>query len=206
MAYMDPYKLGEHPRTLRRRVYWTLQGMAVAGNPPRVMRIVQLQPSADWERIWTNWHECWTMEAVKINWYVVIHDILPNNERLHKIRLVDTPLCGHGEKPDTIQHRVTACDEGARIWLWNKRRIAWILRIDAVQIAPDLTTRPQFRLWPPQRHRAVLWILTQMVWYRIKESRAYTEQHYSDFLRRTRWKAYQAKHRRNNVGNYLEIL
>jgi len=45
-----------------------------------------------------------------------------------------------------------------------------------------------------------------MVWYRIKESRACTEQDYSDFLRRTRWKAYQAKHRRTNVGNFLEIL
>jgi len=39
-----------------------------------------------------------------------------------------------------------------------------------------------------------------------EESRACTEQGYSDFLRRTRWKAYQAKHRRTNVGNYLEIL
>jgi hypothetical protein len=46
----------------------------------------------------------------------------------------------------------------------------------------------------------------QMVWYIIKESRACTEQDYSDFLRRTRWKEYQAKHRRTNVGNYLEIL
>jgi len=180
--------------------------MAVAGNPPRVMHIVQLQQSADWERIWTNLHECWTTKAVKINWYVVIHDILPTNERLHKIRLVHSKLCRHCGEPDTVQRIVTACDEGARIWLWTKRRIAWILRNDPAQIPPDLTTRPQFRLRPPQRHRAVLWILTQMVWYRIKESRACTEQDYSDFLRRTRWKAYQAKYRRTNVGNYLEIL
>jgi len=180
--------------------------MAEAGNTPRVMRIMQLYPSADWERIWTKLHECWTTEAVKINWYMVIQDILPTNERLHKIRLIDSPLCGHCAEPDTVQHRVTACGEGASIWLWTKRRIAWILRIDPVHIPPDWTTRPQFRLWPPQRHRAVLWILAQMVWYRIKESRACTEQDYFDFLRRTRWKAYQAKHRPTNVGNYLEIL
>jgi len=150
MAYIDPYKLGEHPRTLLRREYWTLRGMAVAGNPPRVMRIMQLHPSADWERIWTNLHECWTTEAVKINWYVVIQDITPTNERLHKIRLVDSLLCGHCGEQDTVQHRVTVCDEGARIWLWTKRRIAWILRIDPAHIQPDWTTRSQFRLWPPQ--------------------------------------------------------
>jgi len=180
--------------------------MAVAGNPSYLMSILQLYTSADWERIWTNLHECWNTETVKINWYMVKEDILPTNERLHKIRLVDSPVCGHCGEPDTVQHRGTACGEGASIWLWTKRRLAWFLRIDPAHISPDWTTRPQFRIWPPQRHRAVLWILAQMMWNRIKESRAYTEQDYSDVLRRTRWKAYQAKYRRTNVGNYLEIL
>ena len=179
--------------------------MAEADNSPRVMRIMQRNPSADWERIWNNLHECWTTEVVKMNWYVVIQDILPTNERLHKIRLVDSPLCGNCGEPDTVQHRVPACGEGARIWIWTKRHIALILRTDPAHIPPDWT-RPQFRMWPPQRHQAVLWILAQMVWYRIKESRACNEKDYSDFLRRTRWKADQNKHRRTNVGNYLEIL
>jgi len=124
MTYIDPYKLDEYSRTLRRSVYWTLRGIAVAGNPPREMRIMQLYPSADWERIWNNLHSCWTTEAIKINWYVVIQDILITNERVPKIRLVDSPLCGHCGKPDTVQHRVIACGEGARIWLWIERRIA----------------------------------------------------------------------------------
>jgi hypothetical protein len=171
--------------------------MALAGNPPRVMRIMQLHPSEDWERIWTNLHECST-EAVKINWYVVIQDILPTNERLHKIRLVDSPLCGQCGELDTVQHRVTACDEDLALDQTT-------YSIDPAHIPLDWT-RSQFRLWPPRRPRAVLWKLAQMAWYRIKQSRACTEQDYSDFLRRTRWNAYQAKHRRTNVGNYLEIL
>jgi hypothetical protein len=124
MVYIDPYNLGEHPRMLRRRVYRTLRGMAVAGNPPRVMLIMQHRPSADWERIWANLHECLATEA--LNWYVVIQYILPTNERLHEIRLVHSPLCGHCGEPERVQHRVTACGKGARIWLWIKRRIAWI--------------------------------------------------------------------------------
>ena len=131
----------------------------VRSYPPRVMRIMQLHPSADWERIWTNLHEFWTTEAVKINWYVVIQVIKPTNERLHKIRLVDSPLCGHCGEPDTFHHRVTACGEGARNWPWSKRRIAWILPIDSAHVRPDWTTRPQFRLWPLQSHRTVLRIL-----------------------------------------------
>jgi hypothetical protein len=170
MSYTDTYKLCEQPRTLRRRAYWTLRGMAEAGNPPYVMRKMQLLPSADWKRIWTNLHECWTTKAVKINWYVVLPDILPTNERVHKIRLVDSSLCGHCGEPDTVQHSATACGEGASICFWTKRRIARILRIDPAHVSPDWTTRPQFRLRPPQRHQTVLRILAQMVWYRIKES------------------------------------
>jgi len=107
MTYIDPYMLGEHHLTLHRRVYWTLRGMAEASNPPRVIGIMQLHPSADWERIWTNLHQCWATETVKINWYVAIQDILPNNESLHKIRLLDSPLCGHCGESDTVQHRVS---------------------------------------------------------------------------------------------------
>ena len=124
MAYIDPYKLGEHPRTLCRSVYWTLRRMAEAGNSLRVMRIMQLHSSADWERIWTNLHECLTTETVKINWYVMIQDTLPTDEHLHKIRLVDSPLCGHCGEPDTAQLRVITCGEGWRIWLWTKQRAA----------------------------------------------------------------------------------
>jgi hypothetical protein len=134
MEYTNSCKLGEHARSLRRTVYWTLRGIAEAGNPQRVMHIKQLHPSADSETICTNLHECWMTKAVKINWYVVTHDTLPTNERPHKSRLVDSSLCGHYGEPDTVQHRVTACGEWTRIWLWTKRRIAWILRIDPAHI------------------------------------------------------------------------
>jgi len=146
--------------------------MAEAGNLPRVMRIRQLHPSADWKRIWKNLHAFWTTEAIRVNWYGVIHDILPTNEHLHKIHLVDSSHRSQCGEPDTFQHRMTECGEGTRIWNWTKRRIAWILPTDPANIPQDWTTRPKFQLRPPQRHRAVLWILVQMVWYRTKEDRA----------------------------------
>ena len=114
--------------------------MAEAGNPPRLMRIMQILPSADWERIWTNLNKCWATEAVTINWYVVIHDILPTNGRLHKIRLVDSTLCGHCREQDTVQYRGTARGEGARIWVWTKQCISCILRIDPAHIPPAIAT------------------------------------------------------------------
>jgi hypothetical protein len=72
IAYLEPQRQGEHPRTFRRRVYWTLRALAEAGSPPLVMRIIQLYPAAHWERIWINLHNCWATEAVKVTWYMVI--------------------------------------------------------------------------------------------------------------------------------------
>jgi hypothetical protein len=154
IAYLEPKRQGENTRTFRGRVYWTLRALE-AGTPPRVMRILQLYPAAHWERIWINLHNCWTTESVKLTWYMVIRDILPTNERLYKIQLADSPLCRQCGALDTVLRRVTECGEGARIWEWTKRRIAWILHTDPANIPPD-RTRPQFQLWPPTRNRTVL--------------------------------------------------
>jgi len=51
-----------------------------------------------------------------------------------------------------------------------------------------------------------MWILAHMVWYKITERNACTEQDYMDFLQRTRWKAFRHTQRRSKVGNYLAIL
>jgi hypothetical protein len=50
-------------------------------------------PTTDWGRVWANLHTTWAEDAIKVNWFKVIHDILPTNERLHAIRLTGTPLC-----------------------------------------------------------------------------------------------------------------
>ena len=64
----------------------------------------------------------------------------------------DYGLDGPGieSEPDTVQHRMTECGEGTRIWNWTKRCIAWILITHPANIPQDWTTKPQFQLWPPQ--------------------------------------------------------
>jgi hypothetical protein len=115
-------------------------------------------------------------------------------------------LCSTCGERDTLMHRITECGEGREIWKWTRKRIAWILRTDPVWIPQERTLRPQFHIWPPRRHRAVLWIIAHMVWYRIQESRTPSAQENFDFLRRARWKAYQDTGRMKKIGNYLTIL
>jgi hypothetical protein len=46
------------PRAFRRRVYDTLRMMSTAGNRPRDMGIMQLHPTTDWARVWSNLRTC----------------------------------------------------------------------------------------------------------------------------------------------------
>jgi len=88
-----------------------------------------------------------------------------------------------GEK-DTSLHRIIGCGAGLAIWEWTRERIAWILRTDPSRIPEEWILRLQFHIWPPQRHKVVLWILAHMVWFRMRERRVPSAQEYSDFLRR----------------------
>jgi predicted RNA-binding Zn-ribbon protein involved in translation (DUF1610 family) len=205
-AYMEPPKLGEHTPTCGARIYETLRKIKMAANPPRNARITMRCPTTDWGRVWANLHGTWEADSFKANRYKVIHDILPTNERLHAIRLTVTPLCPNCGKHDTVIHRIIQCGKGQKIWEWTKNRIAWILRIDPVWIPNEWATRPQFKLWPPQRHRAVLWIPANLVWWRTRGGWTLSAQEYFDFLRTTRWKANQDTGRAAQVGNYLTIL
>jgi hypothetical protein len=73
--------------------------------------------------------------------------------------------------------------------------------MDPAWIPHEWTLRPQFHIWPPQRHMAVLWITAHMVWYRVQESRTPSVHGYLDFLRRALWNGYQETGRVNKVGN-----
>ena len=186
MAYIRPLRQTEPLKTFRRRMYGTLYTMAQAGRAQPEMRITQLHPRTDWKQVWKNLHETWVPDPLKAIWYKVIHDILPTNERLNKIKLTNTTQFRECRDQDTIMHRLTTCGRGNLTW--TKAR----LRTDPAQISNEWLVRPQFHLWPPQRRRATLWILVHMIWFRTQMNQALSAHDYSDFLRRARWKAYQA--------------
>jgi hypothetical protein len=170
------------------------------------MRITKLHPTTDWAKVWSNLHTTRSSDTLKATWYMIIHDILPTNERLHAIHLTVYSRCRTCGENDTIKHPIAECDEGAEIRRWTRVRIAAILRKDQSRIPLEWILLPEFHIRPPRRHGAVFWNLEHMVWYRMQERRNQSTQDYSDFLRRARLKADQAPGRVKKVGNYRPIL
>jgi hypothetical protein len=206
LTYIQPQGCGEMLRQYKKRIRMTMDTLLCDTVEPPVMRVTSLWPMTNWLRVWKNIQTLPDDETLKMRWYQLVHDILPTNDRLHRIRLSTTAGCRRCNAVDTIGHRITECGEGPAIWRWTRARIAAILRMDAVYIPETWILRPDFLLWPPKRHRAVLWMLAQMAIFRTQNARTLTMNDYMDFLRRAKWKVYTRSSRMQLVGNYLSAL
>jgi len=76
-------------RIFKQRVYNTLHTIAAASRESREMRIKQLHPDTQWK----NLHTAWVSEEIASKWYIVLHYMVPTNERLHVIKLVGSGRC-----------------------------------------------------------------------------------------------------------------
>jgi len=170
------------------------------------MRITQLQPQAKWTVVWKNLHESPVPDTSRAAWYRVIHDIIPTNVRLHKIRMTPTDSCRICGKRDTLEHRIVDCGEGEKMWTRTRKQIELILKTDSGNIPEKWITCSQFTLWPPQWNRAVLWLLANITTLRTQRQRDLTLQDFLEFLQRTRWKLYQTARRHAILGDFLATL
>jgi len=149
------------------RIYKTLIALPIAMSPPQGMQVEKLWPRADRQAIWKNLTETPKSDANIAVWYKVINDIIPTNERLHRISMAPTDICKECNNKDTLLHQLTECGESKAIWDLTQKVIARMLRTSPSNIPHEWLMCPQFCLWPPQRQRAVLWVLSQHMVYRL---------------------------------------
>lgn len=205
-AYIPGQCKTETTRAYKRRIYVTLRAYAIAESPPQKMRVESKWPNENWQQIWENLTQTPASETDKAEWYKVIHDIIPTNERLHQIKLSSTALCGDCKKSDTTIHRLTECGEQQQNWIWMRSIIATMLRTHPTRIPREWLVRPHFKLWPPQRQKATLWLLARYVSFSMKRKQPQNPNDLMDFLRRSRWKMYQMPGRQRLVANFLTVL
>jgi len=205
-AYVPLQGSSESLQTYKRRIYDTLHTMLRAETGTKDMRITRLWPNTDWSTVWKNVGEAPVSGTNEAEWYKIIHDVLPTNVRLHKIRMVPTVGCANCATADRVEHRLIECGEGKIIWKWTRGRLARMLGTDPERIPVEWLTRPQFNICPPKRHRAVLWTLAKLVIFRTEQRRDLKLHDFIDFMRRTKWKIYQAQKRKEHVGVYLTFI
>ena len=204
-AYFDPRGQTETIKKYRRGMYEVIRNLLSKEAKPMKTRTEAKWPDTDWDRIWKNLWMAPITGNKRATWYKIIHDIVPTNERLHKIRIAPNDKCRLCEKMDTLLHRLKTCGEERLQWAWTKVRIATMRRMDPKLIEEEWLLRPQFQLWPPQRHRAILWTLATYVTFRLSHGNG-TLGEYRDYIKGNLWNLYQKKDRLKLVGNYLRII
>jgi hypothetical protein len=114
MAYVDPPNQGERKKTYKQRIYGALHSMGMAGLAPREMRIVVQYTTVEWDRVWISMRPGPLTLHIKAMWFLVIYDLLPTNERLHRINLTETSICNVCGEEDTRLHRLIECQWGKK--------------------------------------------------------------------------------------------
>ena len=66
-------------------------------------------PYRNWARVWGNLSAAPVPESTRIDWFRVIHDLIQTNERLQRIRMVQTDICRKCTMKDTLEHKIKAC-------------------------------------------------------------------------------------------------
>jgi len=120
--------------------------------------------------------------GMKAAWFKVVNDILPKNDRLHKIKMSPTDKCRICGMQDKVQHRLMECGEGPELWQWTAQKLTHILRTTLNRIPSDWLLHPQCALWPPPRRRAVKWIMVVIVYFRSRPNREPAQYDFIDFM------------------------
>jgi hypothetical protein len=105
-AYIATQGREETMKTYRKRTYHTMELLTRDTHEFIELRIKKTWPNHDWDVSWENLHKAPISDSEKGKWYRIIHDLIPTNERLTKIRLSPTEKCNQCNRKDTIQHRL----------------------------------------------------------------------------------------------------
>jgi hypothetical protein len=117
-----------------------------------------------------------------------MHDIVPTQERLHRINMAATNLCKYFHTVDNLRHRLVEWREGQWMWIWTGERLATVLQIDLRSIQDAWLLRSALYIRPPKRRWEVLWTLANFVVCILQQKHKPTQHDYYDFLMRAKWK------------------
>jgi hypothetical protein len=137
MAYIEP--LGEYKsiKAFKKRIYMVLLTMANNSADTNNIRIVRKNPEIHWQSVWKTLDTAGFSDTIKTKWHAAIQDIIPTHERLGEVKLVPNMTCSRCGAKDTLQHRITRCEDGPVMWSWTRARIAATLLVRPTHITEE---------------------------------------------------------------------
>lgn len=114
-------------------------------------------------------------------------------------------LCSICAQIDTVTHRLTECNKVKEIWYKIQHIISIWLNTPYTSIQPSMITQPDFHYLPSQKHNAVIWIISNVVFLIMDYNREMEMEEFMEILKRSRYKAYNKKHGKKTLWQFTEL-
>ncbi|KAJ1520336.1 hypothetical protein ONE63_004534 [Megalurothrips usitatus] len=143
-----------------RQAIRAIYGEMRAAAPAQTPRVARKPPEVRWEQVWAYINRPAIPQAARDSWWTAVHDLVPTRQRLRRIGRADTAACLKCQAEDTLEHRLTACDEAAGAWEWLRAVLGRELGRDA-HIGDIL--RPEYQIGDEGGRLAAVWATAHAV-------------------------------------------
>ena len=99
--------------------------------PPKIVYKYETLP---WNEIWDRLNRPIISSKVRDVMFLVIHNILPTRQRLHRLNQCRSDQCAQGDGLEDVEHLFTGCVRTQVAWAWCRRKI--------MHLMPDLHVYP----------------------------------------------------------------
>ena len=140
-----------------------------------------------WDNVWKNISHSSLSTKVRSEWYKAVHDLIPTNQRLHRINMVNGGNCKICGKLDSLQHRLTECSITKGIWRHLAVQLACVYRRHIEAIVPTILLYPQYKFKKNSKMKLVNHLIGSTVFYILSNSRC-NEEDYKLFLQKEKLK------------------
>ena len=127
--------------------------------PPKV---IYKYGNLPWNEIWNRLNKPVISSHVRDIMFLVIHNILPTRDRLHRLNQCRSDQCDQGDGIEDVEHLFTSCVRTQVAWAWCRRKI--------MHLMPDLPAYPSnFELihlaYDSMMDEEILWLVSQYCAY-----------------------------------------
>jgi len=161
----------ESENTYKTHVYDTLRVFEGKKFVSRSLRIINIFPSINWHVMLVNLSLAVASDALRSMWYVVVHDLVPTNVKMHSIHFITTDSCLTFGATYTLIHSLTEYGATVDIWIWTTADFSGMA----------LPSRNQNLAAP--KYQTTLWFLCYTVFYVVKIVRSLSALECMDFMR-----------------------
>jgi len=128
MGVHYPQHVVESENAYKRRVYDTFRVIEGKKYVSRHLRIMNMFPSINWHLMLGNLSQAVVSDEVRSVWYVVVHDLVLTNVKLHSIHVITTDSCLKFGATYALIHSLSECGATVDICTWTTSRLPVIHR------------------------------------------------------------------------------